>query len=335
MGAKLVKKSEVQNNFGKKLQKRNKFKYFGYHLAGMLYYQNPNSLLAKGYRNTLYCCNIIEVTTEGLAKGKYCKNRWCPICQRNKMGALINAYGERLRMEKELWFLTLTRPNVTAEKLKTEVTCYQELWRQIANSREYRKAMREGVIGMRKLECTYHGRQFLKDGTTDPWWNTYHPHFHLLLSSKELANFILFLWLQLNSESNEDAQDCRKVEGEGSFLEIFKYFTKLIAKDSEGRRFFDAVHMNTIFEALQGRRVYFRLGTKKAWGCDEVTEEDEDQVATIETDATPSFYGWQEFENEFGYYDIETGEVLTELPKEGNLYDIVIDSEQRIRSPNI
>ena len=332
MTAKVENKSKTSKSFEQKLLKRNKFKWFGYHLTGMLYYQNPHSLLAQAYRNTFYCSNVIEVTADGLAKSKYCKNRWCPICQRNKMGAMINAYSERLKLEKELWFITLTRPNVTAEELKKEIARYQELWRQIANTREYRKAMKQGVIGIRKIECTFHGKQFLKDGSPDPLYNTYHPHFHLLVSSEELAKFILFQWLLINPHSNEVAQHFEKVKSDGGILEIFKYFTKLIAKDSSGKRFFDAVHMNTIFEAMQGRKVYFRLGQGKVWGVAEVTEEDEDQVATIETDATPSFYGWAEFEKEFGYYDIESGEVLTELPKAGKLFDIITDSEQRIMS---
>ena len=112
-------------------------------------------------------------------------------------------------------------------------------------------------------------------------------------------------------------------------MEIFKYFTKLIAKDASGKRFFDAVHMDVIFRSMQGRRVYFRLGTVKAWGCEEVTEDDEDQMAVIETDATPAFYQWGESDEFFGYYDVNTGETLTELPKKGRLFDIITESEKR------
>ena len=238
------------------MRKRNKFKWFGYHLSKMLWYGNPESSLLNSYKNTWYCSSVIEVDEEGMAKAKYCKNRWCPICQRNKMGAMINQYGPRLEQEQELWFLTLTRQNVRAEALKQE-----------------------------KVECTYHGQQFLEDGSPDPWYDTYHPHNHLLISDKELAEFIIKKWKELNPECSEDAQNIKRVKTAGGYLEIFKYFTKLIAKDASGRRFFDAVHMDVIFRSMQGRRVYFRLGTKKAWGCEEVTEEDEDMMAVIETDA--------------------------------------------------
>ncbi len=298
-------------------------------MAGMLYYGNPESDLLKSYKNTFYCCNFIEVTEEGKAIAKYCKNRWCPICQRNKMGLLINTYGPRLRACEELWFITLTRPNVTAQQLRKEVIRYQKLWQAIKSSKTYKKAMKKGVIGIRKVECTYHGQQFLKDGSPDPWYDTYHPHLHLLISDKELAEFIVREWQRLNPECSEDAQDIRQVNSSGGYLEIFKYFTKLIAKDSKGKRFFDAVHMDVIFRGMRGSRVYFRLGTDKAWGCGEVTEEDEEQAAVIETDASPAFYQWLESDEFFGWYDVNTGETLTELPKKGRLFDIITESEKR------
>ncbi len=242
---------------------------------------------------------------------------------------MINQYGPRLQKCEELWFLTLTRQNVKADQLRKEVLMYQALWRAISKTPQYRKAMKRGVIGIRKVECTYHGTEFLKDGTPDPWFDTYHPHFHLLLSDKELAEFVIRKWMELNPGSSEDAQDVRKVETEGGYLEIFKYFTKLIAKDNQGKRYFDAVHMDVIFRGMRGSRVYFRLGTVKAWGCAEVTEEDEDQAAVIETDASSAFYQWQEFEEFFGWYDVDTGETLTELPKVGKLFDLITESEKK------
>ena len=174
----------------------------------MLWYGNPESSLLKSYKNTWFCSSVIEVDENGMAKAKYCKNRWCPVCQRNKMGAMINQYGPRLEREEELWFLTLTRQNVRADKLKHEILKYQELWNLIKNSLPYRKAMKRGVIGIRKVECTYHGQQFLKDGSPDPWYDTYHAHNHLLISDKELAEFIIREWKR---------QVLHKADSEGRF----------------------------------------------------------------------------------------------------------------------
>lgn len=51
MGAKLDKNSENTKdsvlNLVEKLRKRNKLKWFGYHLANLLYYQNPQSGIRK------------------------------------------------------------------------------------------------------------------------------------------------------------------------------------------------------------------------------------------------------------------------------------------------
>lgn len=333
MPAKLQNNSDAAIISAKKLQKRNKNKWFGYHLAGMLYYGNPGSSLGKSYQNSFWCNNMLEVDEIGVVRGKYCKNRWCPICQRNKMGFLINTYGPRLRQCKELWFITLTRPNVRAERLKAEVEEYQKLWREISKSRTYRWCMKMGVIGIRKFECTYHGTVFLKDGSPDPWYDTYHPHLHLLVSDSQFAEFVLNEWLRLNPESNKDAQNIRKVDGNKGFQEVFKYFTKLIAKDNTGRRFFDAVHMDEIFRSVQGKRVYFRIGTNEAWGSAEVTEDDVVEEAMISTDASSAFYTWLESDEFYGYYDVNTGETLTELPKSGRLFEIITQSEEKI--PNL
>ena len=213
MPAKLENNSETAIISAKKMQKRNKNKWFGYHLSGMLYYGNPHSSLGKSYRNSFWCNNMLEVDAEGMVRGKYCKNRWCPICQRNKMGLLINTYGPRLEKCEELWFVTLTRPNVKEDGLKAEVQTYQSLWREISSSRTYRLFMKMEVIGIRKFECTYHATEFLKDGSPDPWFNTYHPHLHLLVSSKDFALFILSQWLQLNPDCSREAQNIRKVDG--------------------------------------------------------------------------------------------------------------------------
>lgn len=329
MAANLLQNPQLAKFWAEKLRKRNKLKWFSYHLAKMLWYGNPESEIRDSYKNTFFCSNVIEVTEEGLAKAKYCKNRWCPICQRNKMGLMINTYGPRLQQCEDLWFLTLTKPNVPADQLKDEIKKYQALWRVIANTNVYRKAMKRGVIGIRKMECTYHAKQFLEDGRPDPWYDTYHPHLHLLISEQELAYFIISEWKRLNPEISEDAQKIEKLETAGGYLEVFKYFTKLIAKDSTGRRFFDPIHMDVIFRAMRGNRVYFRLGTTAAWGCQEISEEDEEQAAVIETDATPSFYRWLESDEFFGFYDVETGETLTELPKKGRIFDIITDSEKQ------
>lgn len=348
MGAKLEQQNELSKksevNLSEKLRKRNKFKWFGYHLANLLYYQNPQSSIRKSYANTTFCCgNLIQ--DKGIITSKYCKNRWCPQCQRIRMGALINAYAPRLKEEKNLYFITLTRPNVKAKSLRSEIEEYQNVWRKIAKSRWFLKGTKDGMIGIKKLECTYHATKiilrkrvswveengikrkvvtFEPTNIPDPWFDTYHPHYHVLVSNREIAHKILKEWLEINPTAKHSAQDFRKVKGEKGYLEVFKYFTKLIAKDNQGRRFFDAVHMNVIFEAMRGKRVYFRIGRKDVWGCEEVKEEEiEEEAALFTDDDERKFFKWEDAEDFFGYYDIETGEALTEMKPPQHLKDIL------------
>ena len=162
MGAKLDKNSENTKdsvlNLVETLRKKNKFKWFGYHLANLLYFQNPQSTIRKSYQNSFHCCDEMY-QADGKITSKYCKNRWCPQCQRIRMGALINAYAPRLEKEKKLYFITLTRPNVKAECLRQEIEEYQNLWRKIAKTRWFADATKGGMIGIKKLECTYHANK--------------------------------------------------------------------------------------------------------------------------------------------------------------------------------
>lgn len=361
MVAKVNKKSETAKdsvlNLVETLRKRNKFKWFGYHLAHLLYYQNPKSSIRGSYENSFHCCDEMY-QGDGKITSKYCKNRWCPQCQRIRMGALINAYAPRLEKEKKLYFITLTRPNVRAEQLRQEIEEYQNIWRKIAKSRWFLKATKGGMIGIKKLECTYHankvklekheewrvnleGKKYKKVWFTptniiDEWYDTYHPHLHVLVSDERTAIKIKAKWLELNPDANPGAQQLVRVTDKKSkdengnekvskgYLEVFKYFTKLIAKDSDGHRFFDAKHMNTIFEAMKGKRVYFRIGTKEAWQCEEVDEKDIEEEAAlfVESDEYKTFR-WVDAEDFFGYYDIETGEALTEMKPPSHLMEVL------------
>ena len=370
--AKIEEKNENCKDLQKNLQKRAKNKWFGYHLASLLYYNNPKSVIRDSYQNTLYCCDELY-QREGVITSKWCKNRWCPSCQRNKMAEMIEAYAPRLRQEKNLYFVTLTRPNVRAEQLSDELKTYQNLWRKIVNTKVFRKAMENGLIGIRKLECTYHATQYIlkkheewrvnKEGKKykyqrfevtdhpDPFFDTYHPHLHLLVNSLEMARYIRDKWLQLNPTSRKSAQDIRKVVNErkvevrdekgclvldeagkvqysvietSEMLEIFKYFTKLIAKDSKGKRYVDPIHMNVIFEAMRGKRVYFRIGRKDNWGNEEVDETTGPDEALLEAeDKEWHIYRWNDAGEFFGYYDVDSGETLIEITAPKNLMSII------------
>lgn len=300
------------------LSKRTKSKWFSYHISSLLYFQNGNSPLRKSYLNSMYCANSI-VQQENKLTSHYCKNRWCITCNRIRTAVLINTYMPRLKECRELWFLTLTRPNVSAKHLSRELRDLQKIIRHIMTARPFRKYKAAGGIGIRKTECTY-----------NPQADTYHPHFHIIIDSEEMARYILDRWLALSPRADAKAQDLRRVEDVGDgCLEIFKYFTKLLAKGKDGRRFFDAVHMNTIFEAMAGKRVFQRFGKKDAWRCAEVDEDAIEEAAVLEgVGKDGDVWRWLESEDYTGYYNDVDGTALVEIERPKKLSEMFDQAEK-------
>lgn len=329
--AKLQKSNQTTKGKSKKiltpLEKRTKYKGFGWHLAAMLYYQVPTSTLHKSYRNTLYCADTLSVDDKGVTHTKYCKNRWCPLCNRINMGKLIDKYSPRLSTET-LYFVTLTRPNVPAMELKKELREYMNIWSLMRNHTWFKKGVNDDkVIGIRKVECTY-----------NPQRNDYHPHFHLLVNNRKFAKQIVEDWMKMNGRKSvkvsPNAQKVKRVRDDGGFMEIFKYFTKLLAKtpdpnDKRKKRIiFDAVHMDVIFRAMAGSMVYQPFGKKENWAMDvELTEEEEEKLEDFKN----TYLKFMETNNYWGYYDIETGAAGVEIKQPDYLKKIIEKSEESLK----
>ena len=184
-----------QNRKQRALKKARK-KYFSYGLALNLANKNPDSTLFHSYLNTLACAKVIIVDERGKNHTKYCKNRWCPLCQSIRIAKLIDGYKEQLRAYPELYFVTLTRPTVPAEGLKEQREKMYHAFSRIRLSKFFRK---NNFSGIRKAECTIRPN------------GLYHYHFHVFVNSKEAAEFMVQRWLKLNPESEEDAQNIEKV----------------------------------------------------------------------------------------------------------------------------
>ena len=111
-----------------------------------------------------------EVRLDG---GNFCNNRFCPMCawrKARKDGYLLQtlmAYINKIH-KKEFIFLTLTAPNVQANKLSEEIDDFNESWKRMTKLKQV-SAINKGFI--RKLEVTYNQER-----------NDYHPHFHVLLA---------------------------------------------------------------------------------------------------------------------------------------------------------
>ena len=275
----------------RELLKKARKKYFSFGLAKNLADLNLDSPLVKSYKNSLYCAETITVDPAGISHSHYCKNRWCPLCQSIRVAKLIDVYQEQLDQIEHLYFVTLTRPTVPADQLLNQWNKMTSIFNSIRHSRVFR---RNKWSGLRKVECTIRPNEL------------YHLHFHVLIDSKEGAEFMVRRWLELNPESDRKAQDIREVKGQKGYLEIFKYFTKLIAKDyrvSGVSRFIDYNRLDVIFRFMRGKRVFQPFGNLRAVQED---FEDEDLDGQMLEKAN-TVWKWMASD----WYEVTTGESLT------------------------
>lgn len=220
-----------------------------------------------------------------------CKSRWCPRCawlqarkDAFKIATLmkwIKEQGEGREKGKEFLFLTLTAPNVKADKLKEAITEYNLNFKKLTKRKEV-----EGVINgyMRKLEVTYnkepiitpemwHGnrekhiksmRKYFQSlglhiGDANPNYDTYHPHFHVLVAVNKSyfksASYItpqtwLSLWRDVMGDTSITQVKAQRVIA-NSGKEIGE-MAKYAAKDEDYT--FSQEVFDVFYKALAGRQ---------------------------------------------------------------------------------
>jgi plasmid rolling circle replication initiator protein Rep len=196
-----------------------------------------------------YHCNHVLFQQGNIFKGSLCRKRWCTQCNRVKAFEMTSAYKEPLTNLGQLYFVTLTRPNVKGRQLKSEVQKLIKAFQRIKDN--LRKNYDVKLSGMRKLEVTYNEE-------TD----TYHPHFHFIQSNLVHAELLQELWLKQFPNANSKGQDIRSIDtdNEKSFIELFKYATKETTK--EGKQYTGEV-LHTIYSALEGQRIFQTYGSIK------------------------------------------------------------------------
>jgi hypothetical protein len=252
------------------------------------------SPLQSSYRNTIYC-NAILTQEGGKVRGTYCGNRWCMTCARIRTGMAMERYLPTLKAWGDVWFVTLTVRNVPAAELRDTIATM--LAGFTAAKRAIKRTDGLEFVGLRKLECTY-------NALTDE----YHPHFHVHVRGQAAARALVRRWLDYFPDvTDAQAQDCRPVDGtDDSLREIFKYFTKLVAK----RKLMPAKALDVIFRAMRGRRVYQPVGFTVA--------NDDDDEGDLELDkGTPAIsrpgeeLRWEWSQQASDWVDADTGECLT------------------------
>ncbi len=278
--------------------KATKKKHISQHMAYQLYYQNEDSSIRSSYQNTIYCRNSLVPNEEGKLISNYCKNRWCPTCQSIRIAKLIDGYKNSLNTFKDPQFVTLTLPTIPLEELDNRIDEMRSAWQKILASTHFRKHRPQGL---RKTECTLRPNDL------------YHYHYHIIIDGEEHGRKIIQEWLKRFPQAKAEAQDIRRIENENGYLEIFKYFTKLIAQDkTTGKRYIDFKRLNNIFEKMKGTRVFQPFGGLRAVEVDEEIHEDDLEGQYVEEDLR-KIWTWA---TGVGYVS-EDGEILTgdyELP---------------------
>lgn len=234
------------------LLRRARAKFLSKALAKELLRANPDSKLFKSYRGTLSCSSILQQTGKKLAT-VYCKNRWCAVCNRIRTAKLINGYSSELQAFKEPYFVTLTKKTVEGAYLSDSMALMGEVWRFIMLTRENR--YKRKVKGIRKAECTIRPNGY------------YHYHFHVIIDGKDNAEWLVSEWLKRCPDSDPLAQDLRPAD-EGSFKELFKYFTKLTVKSGSSVALFPYSRMDVIFTAMYKKRTFQPFGGVKIFSED-------------------------------------------------------------------
>lgn len=285
------------------LQKRAKRKFLSHALSlSLVRYCDLNpeeSDLKKSYWNTYYCAQKLA-EDNGRITAEYCKNRWCLVCNSIRQMVLKNKYSETIESWKDKHFVTLTVPNCSAEDLDRTIKEMYKTFTKIKDMfyRRWRRGKGTKFVGLRKLECTY-----------NPHRKDYHPHFHLIVNSEELAAELLEEWLKRNPTCDRKAQDLR-VADNNSTKELFKYFTKVITTHDKDKRIY-AHALNTIFRVIKGKRTFQPFGFK-AKKIEKKDIQEEEEIVTEENTqnrAYPQLFMWNQTLAD--WLNKNTGELLS------------------------
>jgi hypothetical protein len=222
----------------------------------------------KAYWNSYHCqSNIVSYNNK--LYGNYCKNRFCTICCAIRKADIINRYYPTLSKWEDTHFITLTTKAIKAHNLEKWIKGMYKAFDRIHNRCKTRYKRGKGIklVGIKSLECNF-----------NPITQTYNPHFHIIVPSKEIANLLkkewLFQWkpkdksLYRYTFTSPKAQHIRAVEDlEHDLIEIIKYGSKIFTEPDLKKKSnkiipptIYAYALDNILSAMKGHRLFDRFG---------------------------------------------------------------------------
>ena len=279
------------------LQKRAVSKYFTNEILYPLI--DLKNTRQQSYWNTYHCVKTLHQTPDGKCIAKYCKNRWCIVCNRIRTGILINSYLPVIQKWAEPRFVTLTLPTVDFENLPERITKLGKDFSVL--SRRIQRQFGSGEM-MRKFEITWNYKT-----------KQYHPHYHVLQDGVRNSEALVEGWLHDHPEANVLAQDNRKAD-KNTVIEMFKYMTKMWKRiDNEDTLKevrvlpYPPEIMDNIFSVMHRKRTIQTYG-----GLKKHSEDFNPDIATVflsEEREGITFWDWeQELRT---WVDYTTGELRT------------------------
>lgn len=278
------------------------------------------------------CCGDVvwfktneEKTAFLLAGGNFCNNRFCPKCswlraKRDTFEILELLKVVQLEEKKEYIFITLTAPNVPAEKLSEEITEFNKAFQRLVKMEDFKK-ISKGFI--RKLEVTYNEEE-----------NTYHPHFHCIVAVNKSyfkSKFyiserkLLEMWKKAKRDDSITQVDMRKCKMDTVYeaLELATYSTKQ-SQLYKSKEIFDVFYKN-----LKGRQLITFSGVFKDYKKKiELGEVNPDEILELkamkEVAVKQIVYKWENEEKEY----IEVRELILPESERTIFYNLEIDVDR-------
>lgn len=282
--------------------------------------KNKPHLLKQAW-NTYHCLNNVTFA-DGKIFGRYCKNRFCPVCSNIRKAEEIKKYKPIIETWPDPHFVTLTVKACSRLKLKVTVKAIQKAFRNIHDQQKKNESRKGGfhLMGIRSMECNY-----------NPVKNTYNPHFHLIVPDKRTAEFLIESWLKRVGKDHAGAkgQHERVIKNTTrDLIETIKYGFKIFTDPEmqkkpkvRNRAVIYAKAMLNILDAFHQHRIFDRLGFN-------LPKNDH------QPQAPQTLSAYQKFEynsKKHDWVNTETDEVLTEYLPDENLVRILgfqIDMEK-------
>ena len=258
----------------------------------------------QSYWNSYHCVSLLQIDQDGKVTSKYCKNRWCIVCNRIRTAILINTYLPTLKQWKRKSFVTLTtdltKTCVGELQLKEVIQQYKN-----AFTRVWRRLKRKygTTNAIRKIEVTHSFR--------NGW---YHPHFHVILEVKSDEDvFLLQEWLKEFPNADKGANDIR-IADDRTVKETFKYMTKMWRKINKEDSLeevrvlpYPPEIMHTIFKVMYKKRTIQTYGDK----LKPIDEDFDTEVATVYLDTEfDAVSHWDWYQDAKNWICEATGELL-------------------------